>query len=94
MEFLKKVEQFGKWPQQACTTMFFLIPKYVTSELPIALVLTLTRWWEVLRAPEVATRQYNRRIGWDARDGRNGGARRTVLGNSVGDGEVQLSGRL
>ena len=32
MEFLEKVEQSGKWPQQACTTMFFLIPKIVTSE--------------------------------------------------------------
>ena len=26
VEFLEKVEQSGKWPQQACTTMFFLIP--------------------------------------------------------------------
>ena len=25
VEFLEKVEQSGKWPQQACTTMFFLI---------------------------------------------------------------------
>ena len=32
VEFLEKVEQSGKWPQQACTTMFFLIPKNVTSE--------------------------------------------------------------
>ena len=37
VEFLEKVEQSGKWPQQACTTMFFLIPKNVTSESPIAL---------------------------------------------------------
>ena len=27
VELLEKVEQSGKWPQQACTTMFFLIPK-------------------------------------------------------------------
>ena len=53
-EFLEKVEQSGKWPQQACTTMFFLIPKNVTSERPIALMPTLIRWWEALRAPEVA----------------------------------------
>ena len=26
MEFLDKVEQSGKWPQQAWTTMFFLMP--------------------------------------------------------------------
>ena len=32
--------------QQACTTMFFLIPKNVTSERPIALLPTLVRWWE------------------------------------------------
>ena len=36
VEFLEKVEQSGKWPQQACTTMFLLIPKNVTSERPIA----------------------------------------------------------
>ena len=54
VEFLEKVEQSGKWPQQACTTMFFLIPKNVTSERPIALMPTLNRRWEALRAPEVA----------------------------------------
>ena len=27
VEFLEKVVQSGKWPQQACTTMFFLIPE-------------------------------------------------------------------
>ena len=54
LEFLEKVEQSGNWPQQVCTTMFFLIPKSVTSERPIALVPTLIRWWEALRAPEVA----------------------------------------
>ena len=32
VEFLEKVEQSGKWPQQDCPTMFFLIPKNVTSE--------------------------------------------------------------
>ena len=36
VEFFEKVGQSGKWPQQACTTMFFLIPKNVTSERPIA----------------------------------------------------------
>ena len=49
VEFLERVEQSGKWPQQACTTMFFLIPKNVTSEGPIALVPTLIRWWEALK---------------------------------------------
>ena len=32
----------------------FLIPKNGTSARPIALMPTLTRWWEALRAPEVA----------------------------------------
>ena len=32
VEILEKVEQSGKWPQQACTTMFFLIPENVCHE--------------------------------------------------------------
>ena len=57
--------------------MFFLIPKNVTSERPIALVPTLIRWWEALRAPEVAKWQQRNRIESDVTDGRNGGALRT-----------------
>ena len=53
VEFLEKVKQSGKWPQQACTSMFSLIPKNVASERPIALRPTLIRWWEALRAPAV-----------------------------------------
>ena len=78
MEFLEKVKQSRKMPQQACTTMFFLIPKNVTSERPIALMPTLIRWWEALRAPEVAKWQQKYRVDWDATDGRNGGAQQTV----------------
>ena len=37
------VEQSGKWSQQACTTILFLVPKNVTSERPIALMPTLIR---------------------------------------------------
>ena len=48
VEFSEKVEQSGKWPQQACTTMFFWILKSVTSERPIALVAALVRLWEAL----------------------------------------------
>ena len=58
--------------------MFFLIPKNVTSERPIALMPTLIRWWEALRAPEVAKLQQKYRVDWDATDGRNGGAQQTV----------------
>ena len=75
---MEKVEQCGRWPQQACTTMFFLIPKCVTSERPIALVHSMIRWWEALRAPEVAKWQQKYRIEWDATEGRSGGAQRTV----------------
>ena len=39
---------------------------------------TLIRWWEVFRAPEVAKLQQKHRVDWDATDGRNGGAQRTV----------------
>ena len=73
---LEKVEQCGKWPQQACTTMFFLIPKNVTDEWAVALLLTLIRWWEGLRAPEASRWQESHRVGWDAADGRNGEAER------------------
>ena len=37
-------------PQQAGTTMFFLIPKNVTSERPIALTPTFIRWSEALKS--------------------------------------------
>ena len=75
---LEKVKQSGKWPQQACTTKFFLIPKNVACGRPIALMLTLIRWWEALRAPEVAKSQQKYRVAWDATDGRYGGAQQTV----------------
>ena len=78
VEFLEKVEQSGKWPQQACTTIFFLIPKNVTSDKPIALMPTLIRWWEAMRAPEVAKWQQKCRVDWDATDGRNGRVQRTT----------------
>ena len=69
VEFLEKVEQSDKWPQQGCTTMFLLIPMNVTSERPIALMPTLIRWWEALRAPDVAKWQQKYRVDWDATDG-------------------------
>ena len=53
VEFQEEEEVSGKWRQETCTTMFFLIPKNVTSERPIALMPTLIRWWEALRAREV-----------------------------------------
>ena len=70
VDFLEKVEHCWRWPPQACTTMFFLIPKNVMSDRPIALVPTLIRWWEAMRAPEVAKWQQRYRIDGDATDGR------------------------
>ena len=49
-----------------------------TSWRPIALVPTIIRWWEALRAPEVLRWHQKYRIEWDATNGRNGGAARTV----------------
>ena len=72
VEFLEKVEQSVKWPQQACTTMFFQIPVNVTSEGLVALMPTLIR--EALRPPEVAKWQQKCWVEWDATDGRNGEA--------------------
>ena len=46
--------------------------------LLVALKPTLIRWWEASRAPEVAKWQQTSRVDWDATDGRNGGAQRTV----------------
>ena len=46
---------------------------------PIALLPTVIRWWEAVRASEVMEWQHRYRIEWDAADGRNGRAQRTVL---------------
>ena len=58
--------------------MFFLIPKNGTSERSLALLPTLIRWWEWFRASEVSRWQEWDRLGWDATDGRSGGAERSV----------------
>ena len=39
---------------------------------------TLIRWWEALRALEVAKWQQKYRVDSDATDGRDGGAQRTM----------------
>ena len=70
-----------KW-KVAATSMHYDVlldsEKNVTSERPLVLVPTLIRWWEALRAPEVAKWQKKYRVYWDATDGRNGGAQQTV----------------
>ena len=64
VEFLVKVKQCGSLLQQACTMMFFLTPKDVTSERPIARMPTMVRWWEALRAPEVA--KWQQKMKWQS----------------------------
>ena len=78
MDFLEKVEQSGRWPQQACATMFFLIPKNITSERTIALMPNLILLWEAFGALEVAKWQQKYRVDWDAVDGRHVGVQQTV----------------
>ena len=56
----------------------FLTPKNFTSERPIAPLPTMIRWWAALRGPEVLRWQQRYRVGWDATEGRNGGAERMV----------------
>ena len=56
-----------------------MFPKSVTSERPIALAPTLIRWWEALRAPEVAKSQQKYFVDWDAIGGRNRRAPRSAL---------------
>ena len=69
VELLKKVEDGRNKFARRCS----FCPKNVTSERPIALMPTLTRWWEA----KVMWQQWYR-VEWDAVDGRNGGAQETV----------------
>ena len=73
---LQKVEMAGKWPTNANTTPFFLIPKSVTSERPIALLPTLVSWWEWLRHPSAVEWKSRFSITWDACSKYVGGAYR------------------
>ena len=68
----KRWSRVGNGRNKLAQRCSFWILEKVTSERPIALMPTLIRWWEALRAPEVAKWQQK------CRDGRNGGAQRTV----------------
>ena len=57
---------------------FFLSPKKRHERTSIALLSTLIRWWEWLRAIEVSRWQERHRVGCDATAGCNGGAERTA----------------
>ena len=45
--------------------------------------ITMIRWWEGLLAPQVTKWQQGYHVGWDATDGPNGGAERTVWETSL-----------
>ena len=77
-DFLERIDQSGLWPQQACTTMYFLIPRNITRERSIALLGTIIRWWEGLRQGEVKEWQERYLVKWDATSGRNGCAARAA----------------
>ena len=68
--------------------LFCMIPKNVTSERPIALMPKMNRWWEALRAPEVAKWERKYCVELGATDGRNGGAALCV-GDLAGVGKIQ-----
>ena len=72
--FLAIVE---RWVQ-ASTLLFFLIPKNVTSERPIALLSTVIRWWEWLTAPVIQEWKKKSRVEWDATQGKQWRSRKTV----------------
>ena len=94
VEFLGEVEQCGRSPQQACTRMFFVIPKYVTSERPIALMPAMICWWKPCERQRLQNANKKYRIEWYAADGRNGGAERTVWETLLGMRKRSRSGGL
>ena len=66
----------------------FLILKNLTSERPIALMPTLIRWWEALRAPEVKWQQ-KYRVEWDATEWSKRRSSTNRMGNIDGDEKIQ-----
>ena len=79
VEFLEKVEQSGKWQQQACTTMFLLIPEECCeseADCADAHVDTFVGGCESARSGKVAA-EVSCGVGRNT-DGGNGGAQRTV----------------
>ena len=59
----------------------------------IAVMPTLIRWWEALRAQEVEKWQQKYRVDWDATDGEKWRSSADSLGNVDGDAEIQISNR-
>ena len=87
-EPLEKMKQSGKWPQQVCTTMFFLIRRLSQMRDQLRLwqrgFVGGKSWGHLMpRSGRGEVPRY-----WEATDGRNGGAQQTV-----GDEEVQIQSR-
>ena len=62
---LHKVEMEGIWSANASTTLFYLTPKHITLERPLALLPTLIRWREWRRAPAVVVWKGTHNFTWD-----------------------------
>ena len=71
MTFLEKVEQGGKWPQQACTTMFFLIPKMSRERAATCAYAYGDSVVGSLASARGGEMAHKYRFEWDATDGRN-----------------------
>ena len=85
VDFLDKVGQCGRWPQQARTTMFFLIPKSVTSERPIALLPAMIR-----RVRSASARYLEMATGIVLSGMPRMGVEEAHCGDLAGDGQIQL----
>ena len=73
--FLQIVEVLDRWPATASCIMFFFVqPKTVASDRPLALLATQIRWWEWVRA-DIFDDTKSNRVGWTKEAG---GAEYTV----------------
>ena len=63
---VREAEMAEVRPASASTTLFWLIPTSTTSARPTALLPTLKRWWEWLRASACSECVRDVRKGWDA----------------------------
>ena len=79
IDILMNLEQCRLWLEQASATMFFLLPKNVTGERPIALLAPTLIWWlEWWRAPLLQWSS-RRNMTWDATERQYDGSDRTAM---------------
>ena len=65
LTLVREAEMAEVRPANASTTLFWLIPTSTTSARPIALLPTLKRWWEWLRASACSEYDRDVRKGWE-----------------------------